>query len=254
MAERIPIRIRNTFNPQHPGTLISSEPAAAHPVKGITSIDDVALVNVEGAGMIGVPGTAERLFGALRAARHLGHPDFAGAVPSTRSALPCRGRRRTRAVAVVREAFARELTQGQIQRIEALADCSIVAVVGDGMAGTPGVAAKLFGALSSAGVNVRAIAQGASERNISAMIAAKDLRRALGAVHASFYLSPHTISIGVIGPGLVGSAFIEQLALADRPACARHFNLDLRLRGILSSRRMCLAAAADRRRRAGAPR
>ncbi len=80
------------------------------------------------------------------------------------------------------------------------------------MAGTPGVAAKMFGALSSAGVNVRAIAQGASERNISAMIDARDLTRALRSVHASFYLSAHTISIGVIGPGLVGSALVEQLA------------------------------------------
>ncbi len=118
----------------------------------------------------------------------------------------------------MRHAFERELHQGQIQRVELTRDCSIVAVVGDGMAGTPGVAAKMFGALSSAGVNIRAIAQGASERNISAMIDARDLTRALRAVHASFYLSAHTISIGVIGPGLVGSALVEQLDVAGGAA------------------------------------
>jgi aspartokinase/homoserine dehydrogenase 1 len=242
VADRIPIRIRNTFNPSHQGTVISSDPASDHPVKGITSINDVALVNVEGAGMIGVPGTAERLFGALRQhgisviliSQASSEHSICFAVPRAQADA---------AVGVVRDAFVRELAQGQVQRIEALADSSIVAVVGDGMAGTPGVAAKLFGALSSAGVNVRAIAQGASERNISAMIAAKDLRRALGAVHASFYLSPHTISIGVVGPGLVGSAFIEQFG-SQIERLRSSFNLDLRLRGILSSRRMSLAASA----------
>lgn len=257
VARGIPIRIRNTFNPTHPGTVISGEPTPSHPVKGITSINDVALLNLEGAGMIGVPGTAERLFGALRQhgisviliSQASSEHSICFAVPAAQAQA---------AVAIVRSAFARELAEGQIQRVDAQTDCSIVAVVGDGMAGAPGVAAKMFGALSSAGVNVRAIAQGASERNISATVAAKDLRRALGSVHASFYLSPHTISIGVVGPGLVGSAFIDQLASqADRLRSA--FNLDLRLRGILGSRQMCLSgtalAAGDWRRtlEAGSP-
>jgi aspartokinase/homoserine dehydrogenase 1 len=101
----------------------------------------------------------------------------------------------------------------------------------------------MFGALSSAGVNVRAIAQGASERNISAMIDARDLTRALRSVHASFYLSAHTVSIGVIGPGLVGTAFLEQLA-SQSARLRETFNLDLRLRGLLGSRRMVLADGA----------
>src|SRR4029434_3905275 len=101
----------------------------------------------------------------------------------------------------VRRAFEAELREGQIERVGATRGRSIVAVVGEGMAGVPGVAARLFGALGGAGVNVRAIAQGSSERNISAVIDGRETTRALRAVHAGFYLSPHTISIGLIGPG-----------------------------------------------------
>ena len=140
----------------------------------------------------------------------------------------------------MREVFDRELRQGQIQRVDVTRDCSILAVVGDGMAGTPGIAAKLFNALGTSGVNVRAIAQGASERNISVVIDAAQTARALGSVHASFYLSPHTMSIGLIGPGLVGSAFLDQLA-SQAERLTREFRLDLRLRGVLTSKKMLLA-------------
>ena len=240
----IPIWIRNTFNPEHPGTLICQRPESTHPVKGITSINQVALLNLEGTGMIGVPGTAERLFAALREhgisviliSQASSEHSICFAVP-----LP----QADEAEMVVRHAFERELQQGQIQRVELTRDCSVVAVVGDGMAGTPGVAAKMFGALSSAGVNIRAIAQGASERNISAMIDERDLTRALRAVHASFYLSAHTISIGVIGPGLVGSALVEQLE-SQAARLRETSNLDLRLRGVMGSRRMTLANGASR--------
>ena len=240
----IPIWIRNTFNPEHPGTLICQRPESTHPVKGITSINQVALLNLEGTGMIGVPGTAERLFAALREhgisviliSQASSEHSICFAVP-----LP----QADEAEMVVRHAFERELHQGQIQRVELTRDCSVVAVVGDGMAGTPGVAAKMFGALGSAGVNIRAIAQGASERNISAMIDERDLTRALRAVHASFYLSAHTISIGVIGPGLVGSALVEQLE-SQAARLRETSNLDLRLRGVLGSRRMTLANGASR--------
>jgi aspartokinase/homoserine dehydrogenase 1 len=111
------------------------------------------------------------------------------------------------------------------------------------MAGTPGIAAKLFNALGTSGVNVRAIAQGASERNISVVIDTAQTARALGSVHAGFYLSPHTISIGLIGPGLVGSAFLDQLA-SQAERLTREFRLDLRLRGVLTSKTMLLADTA----------
>jgi aspartokinase/homoserine dehydrogenase 1 len=113
-------------------------------------------------------------------------------------------------------------------------ELAILAVVGDGMPGMPGVAGKVFDALGNAGVNVRAIAQGASERNISVVVQARDATRALRAVHAGFYLSPHTLSIGLIGPGTVGSALLDQLA-AEGERLAREFQLELRLRAVAGS-------------------
>jgi bifunctional aspartokinase / homoserine dehydrogenase 1 len=242
VSRGIPIWIKNTFAPEKPGTLICAEPVSRHPVKGITSIDGVALINVEGTGMIGVPGTAQRLFGALREhgisvaliSQGSSEHSICFALDQAEAA---------RAADVVREAFERELRQGQIQRVDVTRDCSILAVVGDGMAGTPGIAAKLFNALGSSGVNVRAIAQGASERNISVVIDEKQTARALGSVHASFYLSPHTVSIGLIGPGSVGSVFLDQLA-SQVGRLTKDFRLDLRLRGILTSKKMVLADTA----------
>jgi aspartokinase/homoserine dehydrogenase 1 len=242
VSRRIPIWIRNTFAPEKPGTLICAEPVSSHPVKGITSIDGVALINVEGTGMIGVPGTAQRLFGALR--EHGISVALISQGSSEHSICFALDQRQAeRAAEVVREAFDRELRQGQIQRVDVTRDCSILAVVGDGMAGTPGIAAKLFNSLGSSGVNVRAIAQGASERNISVVIDEKQTARALGSVHASFYLSPHTVSIGLIGPGSVGSAFLDQLA-SQVGRLTREFRLDLRVRGILTSRKMVLSDTA----------
>jgi aspartokinase/homoserine dehydrogenase 1 len=242
VGRSIPIRIRNTFAPEKPGTLIAANPPPGPPVKGISSIDRVALVNVEGAGMIGVPGTAERLFSALREhaisviliSQGSSEHSICFAVPLAEAST---------AESVVRLAFASELKHGQIQRVDVMLDCSILAVVGDGMAGMHGVAANVFGALGTAHVNVRAIAQGASERNISVVIEAQQTTRALGAVHSRFYLSPHTISIGLIGPGLVGSALIGQMA-TQIARLERDANLDLRLRGVMTTRHMALADPA----------
>ncbi|HEY3786784.1 MAG TPA: bifunctional aspartate kinase/homoserine dehydrogenase I [Steroidobacteraceae bacterium] len=237
----IPIWIRNTFAPHKPGTLICARPQSILPVKGITSIDRVALINLEGAGMIGVPGTAHRLFGALRdehisvilISQGSSEHSICCAIPQDQA---------ERAAAVIRQAFERELKEGQIQNVDVDPDLAILAVVGDGMAGTPGVAAKVFNALGTSTVNVRAIAQGASERNISVVVDGRHATRALRAVHAGLYLSPHTISIGVIGPGTVGRVLLEQLA-SQSARLREEFKLDLRMRGLLASRRMLLSEA-----------
>jgi aspartokinase/homoserine dehydrogenase 1 len=142
-----------------------------------------------------------------------------------------------RARDVIQAAFAEELEDGQVQKVELTMGQSIVAVVGQGMAGTPGVAASFFGTLGRAGINVRAIAQGSSERNISAVVASADSTRALRAAHSGFYLSSKTISIGLIGPGLVGAALLDQIARQyDR--LSNEFNLDLRVRAIARSGNM----------------
>ena len=184
--------------------------------------------------MIGVPGTADRLFGALREA-------------GVSVMLISQGSSEHSICFAVREDVGRAGAQGRRARVRRRArrrakcsasrsrdGCAILAVVGDDMAGMPGSAGRFFGTLGNAGINVRAIAQGASERNISAVIDAKDMTRALRAVHSSFYLSAKTVSIGVLGPGSVGGALLDQLASAGaaaarevqpRPARARHRRL-----------------------------
>src|SRR5207248_7398787 len=218
--------IRNTFAPEKIGTLLCAQPESRLPVKGITSIERVALINLEGTGMIGVPGTAHRLFGALR---EEGISVILISQGSSEHSICCAipQEQAERAASVVRRAFDHELTEGQIQRVEVDSDLAILAVVGDGMAGTPGIAGKVFAALGTASVNVRAIAQGASERNISAVVEGKSATRALRAVHAGLYLSPHTISIGVIGPGTVGRVLLDQLA-SQSERLRRQCKLDLR--------------------------
>jgi len=242
VQKRIPIWIKNTFAADRPGTLIHDRTAPNPLVKGITTIDKIALLNLEGAGMIGVPGTAHRLFGALREegisviliSQGSSEHSICFAVPQVEA---------DRAERVVRRAFDPELREGQIQSIEVNRGCSILAVVGDGMAGAHGVSAQVFTALGSAGINVRAIAQGASERNISVVIDGRGSARALRAVHSSFYLSAHTISIGLIGPGLVGGSLLDQIrSQVDR--LRRDFKIDLRLRGIAGSKKMRLASGA----------
>jgi bifunctional aspartokinase / homoserine dehydrogenase 1 len=234
----IPIWIRNTFAPQKQGSLICARPDSKLPVKGITSIENIAMVNVEGAGMIGVPGTAHRLFGALR---EEGISVILISQGSSEHSICCAipGVEAERAARVVSAAFDREIKEGQIQSIQVDQGLAILAVVGDGMAGLPGVSGQVFNALGSAGVNVHAIAQGASERNISVVVDGKEATRALRAVHSGFYLSPHTISIGLIGPGTVGKVLLQQIAAES--ARLKDSKLDLRVRGILSSRRMLLS-------------
>jgi len=234
----VPIIIRNSFNPDHPGSRISADSRPADSIKGITAIGGMALVNLEGAGMIGVPGTADRLFAALRnAGVSVTLISQASSEHSICIAVPAE--LAEQAKNVITDAFADEPASGQIQRGETTGGQSIVAVIGDGMAGKPGVAAKFFGNLGRAGINVRAIAQGSSERNISAVIDSEDVTRALRAVHSGFYLSAKTLSIGLIGCGTVGSTLLDQIQRqADR--LRREFDLDLRVRGIARSKKMLL--------------
>ena len=236
----LPIIIRNTFNPDHPGTRITAGHDVTGPVKGLTLSPDLAVLNLEGTGLIGVPGTAERVFASLRDARVSVVMISQG---SSEHSICCvvRSAEAQRAQAALLNAFAHELNIGQIQRVQLTEGVSVLAAVGDGMAGQPGVAARLFEALGRARVNILAIAQGSSERNISVAIDSAHATKALRAAHAGFWLSPQTFAIGVIGPGNVGAALLDQLHAAQ-PQLLGKANLDLRLRAIASSRKMLLDA------------
>ena len=234
----IPVTIRNTFNPSAPGTRIAPRSHSEMPVKGFASISDMALVNLEGTAMIGVPGISERLFGSLRQAgvsvvmisQGSSEHSICFAVPESQADA---------ARTAVEGAFAAERQRGLLHDLEVTVGCTILAAVGDGMSGTPGIAARLFGSLVRAGVNVKAIAQGSSERNISVVIDGADAARALRAAHAGFYLSRQTLSIGLIGPGHVGGTLLDQMA-PRLESLLEDFGVDLRVRAIASSSSMVL--------------
>ncbi|HEX6300991.1 MAG TPA: bifunctional aspartate kinase/homoserine dehydrogenase I [Acidimicrobiia bacterium] len=234
----IPVTIRNTFNPSAPGTRIVPSSTVDTPVKGFASISEMALVNLEGTAMIGVPGISERLFGSLRQAgvsvvmisQGSSEHSICFAVPESHAGA---------ARDAVETAFAAERHRGLLQELDVTTGCTILAAVGDGMSGTPGVAARLFGSLVRAGVNVKAIAQGSSERNISVVIDGADAARALRAAHAGFYLSRQTLSIGLIGPGHVGGTLLDQMA-RRLDSLMGEFGVDLRVRAIASSSTMIL--------------
>lgn len=234
----IPLVIRNSFKPSHPGSRIESRVETQGGIKGITAIGNVALVNLEGTGMIGVPGTADRMFSALK---HAGVSvtliSQASSEHSICIAVP--QELAERATQVIGDAFAEELESGQIQRVDRTDAQSIVAVVGDGMEGTPGIAARFLGSLGRASINVRAIAQGSSERNISVVVDSNDVTRALRAAHSGFYLSSKTISIGLIGPGTVGATLLQQIERRAEQLIST-FNVDLRVRAIARSQTMLL--------------
>ena len=257
MQAGLPIRIRNTLRPQAPGTLITADSApAASPVKGLSLVSDMALLELTGAGLIGVPGTAERMFAALHAASVSVTMISQG---SSEHSICCvlRADQAERGRMAVQAAFRDAIADGQVEGVRVTPGIAVLAAVGDGMVGTTGVSARLFNGLAQARVNIRAIAQGASERNVSVAVSAEDATRGLRAAHAAFWLSPQTLSVGVIGPGNVGRALLAQLAQAAsrysgvgaipteaRPAGARQTGasgLDLRLRAVANSRRMHLA-------------
>ncbi|MDT5293332.1 MAG: bifunctional aspartokinase / homoserine dehydrogenase 1 [Acidobacteriota bacterium] len=238
IAGGIPVRIKNSLNPSAAGTTISAAASVEMPVKGFASVEGMTLVNVEGTGMIGVPGIAYKLFGALRAeevsvvliSQGSSEHSICFAVPGTQGALAKR---------TIEEAFLSEIGRGQVQTVALTEGCCILAAVGDGMVDVPGVAGKFFTALGRAGVSVRAIAQGSSERNISAVIDQRDATRALRTVHSAFYLSSRTISVGVVGTGLIGRTFLNQLrGRLDRLKSLRA--IDVRVRALMNSRRMLL--------------
>ncbi len=238
IANGITVWIKNSFKPEARGTRISSSSSSDVPIKGFAAVEDMALINVEGTGMIGIPGVAHKLFGALRAvdvsivmiSQASSEHSICFAVPRAQSEL---------AKKTVEETFFAEMQRGEVQTVDLRESCCIVAMVGDGMIERLGMAGKFFSALGKAGVNVRAIAQGSSERNISAVVEQHEATKALRALHSAFYLSSQTLSIGVIGAGLIGGTFLDQLTSRIEELRSER-GIDLRVRGIMNSRRMIL--------------
>ncbi|KAJ0818666.1 putative homoserine dehydrogenase, Aspartate kinase [Helianthus annuus] len=247
MQYDIPIVIRNIFNLSAPGTKICRAPiieaevkqdSVAY-VKGFATIDNLALVNVEGTGMAGVPGTASAIFAAVKdVGANVIMISQASSEHSVCFAVP---EKEVNAVAKALEArFRQALSAGRLSQVAIIPNCSILAAVGQKMASTPGVSATLFNALAKANINIRAIAQGCSEYNITVVVKREDCVRALRAVHSRFYLSKTSIAVGIIGPGLIGATLLNQLR--DQAAVLKEKSkTDLRVMGIIGSKKMLLS-------------
>ena len=245
MEAKIPLRIRNTFTLKNTGTLIGQK-AQVSPqvVKGISLVEDMALINLEGSGMMGVPGVAQRLFAAL-AQEKLSVMLISQASSEHSICFALAESQSQAAQKVVKKSFEKEIKAGLIQAPKVEKQQCILAVVGEEMAQRPGVSACLFSALGNAGVNVKAIAQGSSERNISVVLDQEDASRALQVVHSAFYLAHQTLSLGLVGPGLIGGTFLEQLH-QQLNILREKFGVDIRFRGVANSRQMlCAQSVSD---------
>jgi aspartokinase/homoserine dehydrogenase 1 len=240
--KNIPILIRNTFNPEAPGTYISKERSngeAKSIIKGISSINDTCLITVQGLGMVGIIGVNYRIFKTL-AKNGISVFMVSQASSENNTTFAVRNADADLSVAVLNEAFAIERAQGEIDEITAEKDLATVAIVGENMKRTPGIAGKLFGTLGRAGISVIACAQGASETNISFVIKHKYLRKALNSIHDSFFLSEYKmLNLFLVGIGTVGKKLLEQIRNQQATLMEQN-SLKLRVVGIANSKKLLL--------------
>lgn len=234
---KIPLVMLNVFDTDFPGTIITHKPDLKGPViKGISSIPDMSLLTLGGAGMVGVVGISARLFDALARA---GINVTLISQASSEQSICCVVSQTdaAKAVSVLRATFETEYRHKLIRNIDAQDNIVVVAVVGAGMQGTPGIAGKLFTALGNNHINVIAVAQGSSEQNISFVIPATDHVKALNVIHSAFHMAKRNVHVAIIGKGSIGNELIDQIAEGQRRLDTE---LDLRLSvvGIADSRHL----------------
>jgi aspartokinase/homoserine dehydrogenase 1 len=238
MNKRIPVVIKNTFAPSDPGTLIHyGSNVNGSTIRGISSIKNIALLSLEGSGMVGIPGFSKRLFEAL--ANHEINVVLITQASSEHSI--CVGVEESNAEeakTAVDKAFSFEIETGMIEPLLVERELAIVALVGDNMKNHAGTSGKMFGAIGRNGINVRAIAQGSSERNISAVISAHDVKKAINVLHEEFFESTYKqINLFIAGAGNVGTKLLAQLQ-KQQPYLLSELNLQVRVIGLSNSRRM----------------
>jgi len=233
----IPIIIKNTFNPEHPGTIISKKPNGGKVIVGISSIDEVVFMNLSGSGLVGMPGISERLFGAL-AREKISVILITQASSEHSICFSLYEIDKARAEKAIEDEFKLEIQLGYVNPLKCQEEVSILAVVGSNMPGRSGTAGTLFQALGENNVNIIAIAQGSSELNISFLVNRKDSRRALNTIHQAFFLSKvKTVHIFCVGVGTVGGEFMRQLE-CHGGELEESLGLRLQLTGVANSRKM----------------
>ncbi len=237
MAKEIPIYVKNTFNPSHKGTLICKESGKGFGfIKGISSLRDICLINIEGSGMVGVAGVSARMFKVL--ALHQISVILISQASSEHSiCIGLAQEEAEQACQLLRKTFSEELHAGLISDIYYEGDLSIVAVVGENMRKMPGVSARVFGPLGRNGINVKAISQGSSELNISMVINQKDLKKALRVLHQSlFNYELLQLHLYIIGTGVIGSKLLEMIENQKKSLSEQ--KILLKICGICNSRKM----------------
>ena len=210
--KNIPIKVKNTFNPENPGTIIKQKiEDDRKPIKGISSIKGTALINVTGLSMVGVIGVNRRIFTRL-ADNGISVFMVSQASSENSTSIGVREEDVNEAVRVLNEEFAAEIEDGAMFPMQVELGLATVAIVGENMKHTPGIAGKLFGTLGRSGISVIACAQGASETNISFVVKADSLRKSLNVIHDSFFLSEYNVlNLFICGVGTVGGQLIEQI-------------------------------------------
>ena len=238
MSKAIPVWIKNTFAPNDVGTVIKNEVAENQaPIRGISSINNLVLISLEGSGMVGIPGFSKRLFEALATAA-------INVILITQASSEhsiCVGIEDAfcdKAKAVVDKAFEYEINIGQVQPLLLEKHLSIIAIVGDSMKNHTGISGKMFGALGRNGINIRAIAQGSSERNISTVINTVDVKKAINILHEAFFETAYKqVNIFVAGLGNVGQKLLQQIKLQEQ-FLLQQYRLQLKIVGIANSKKM----------------
>ncbi|WP_018631214.1 bifunctional aspartate kinase/homoserine dehydrogenase I [Niabella aurantiaca] len=242
MSKNIPLYVKNTFAPEMPGTVVGgkikdTKVVREHIVSGISSVNNIALLSLEGSGMIGIPGFSKRLFEALSKER-------INVVLITQSSsehsicVAIDQKHLQAAKRIVDKTFADEIALKKVEPLKAETHLSIVALVGENMKSLPGVSGRMFGALGRNGINIRAIAQGSSEKNISTVIATDDVGKAINVLHEEFFETiQKQLNLFIVGLGNVGAKLMEQLK-QQHSFLIQHLKLNVSVVGISNSRKM----------------
>lgn len=240
MDKGIPVWIKNTFSPEDEGTLIETTATGnTDIVRGISSINNIALISLEGSGMIGIPGFSKRLFEALS-------NEKINVILITQSSsehsitVGIDAAYAGKAKQATDAAFANEIALHKVEPLKVENELSIVALVGENMKNHTGISGRMFGAMGKNGVNIRAIAQGSSEKNISAVIATKDVKKAINVLHEEFFETTYKqVNLFIIGTGNVGSKLLQQLQ-QQFVFLQKHLRLQVKVTGLCNSRKMVL--------------
>ena len=239
LDKNIPLWIKNTMAPEDHGTLISKEcrNTSGRPVKGISNINDIALLTLQGNGMVGIPGFSKRLFETF-AQEKINIILITQASSEHSICIAISEKDAEKAKVAIDEAFENEISLNKIDPLLVEKDLSIIAVVGDNMKNHQGISGKMFSSLGKNNVNIRAIAQGASERNISAVIASKDVKKALNTLHERFFeVETKQVNLFITGVGNVGERLVEQIKQQAKYV-KENLHINLRVIGLSNSRKM----------------